>query len=161
MNKHLSHLPSAIVVSDESLADRPAIFSRPRISKALGGSLQCSLVRNTKPNTQTGPAVPLLLCPRLDWNPLSPSRPGCHGVLFLGRVDTHTTTSTPPYGAIYFDYHDKNKLCQTPPEGIPIFFFLATSQWQYYGHYRLHQSTPLTGGEWSNLPLKVRILPFR
>lgn len=160
IQKRMPNLPVVVDLSQEFLSTQAATFTRLQISRALGGSTQCTIVRNTKPKTHTGPAVPFLLCVKRNWNPLAPSKPGQHGIMFLGRVDVHTFDSTPPYGGIYFDYRGEKRLCQTPLEGVPIFTFHKTNEWKYYGHYRLHQSTPMTGQEWAQLPPWVRDYPF-
>lgn len=132
---------------------KSAVFSRMQISHRLGGSTQSMVAKGKVVNGKAkdgGPLEPFMVFYEAKWNPWAPPNPGSHGILH------HSLYYPPTIPAVYHSEYPFDETLRTPtPNGAPLFVRQGPNKWEYLGHYQWHRSRPLTGAEWSSLPLQV------
>jgi len=160
----LASLP--IIIPEIDINDEDNKFTRSFTSAAIGGSIQCMIVRyvnyqylktgktidwwkrvsSSGTDLARGRNIEEYLCPRLDHNPWCPSVPGQHGYMFVGLGRDKDTYTIP-------------KLCNLFV-GIPKCGEKSERNFRYLGVYRVSRVESLNVSEWETLGQEVRCTPW-
>ncbi|KZS89848.1 hypothetical protein SISNIDRAFT_222630 [Sistotremastrum niveocremeum HHB9708] len=121
MDRHLPYSPDIL----------NRTYTRQHISNHYGGSVQ--LTWPTVATHRIRDGIEFYACPRPNWNPHMPRKPGECGVMFFGSGET--------------------------PDGLsfPMFGRVGSGQWKYYGDYTFRTSDPVSVQEWRETSLEVSI----
>lgn len=115
------HLPYPVHILNQT-------YSRQHISNHYGGNVQETWVKVATHRVRDG--IRYYCCPRSNWNPHMPKKPGECGILFFG-------TGTPV------------------KHSFPMFARIRSGQWQYYGEYQFKDAEPVSVREWRETSTEV------
>ncbi|KAF8285272.1 hypothetical protein DL93DRAFT_1333564 [Clavulina sp. PMI_390] len=115
--------------------------TRQRISHIFGGGVQ-AMISNPAKNKVTLNNT-LNLCFQPSWNPLAPSQPGEHGLLFRS-----------PEGMV-------SEIPSPEPNGVTLFRCNGTNNWVYMGQYRARRVDAISPVEWETLGDETKQLWFQ
>ncbi|KZT37221.1 hypothetical protein SISSUDRAFT_1048762 [Sistotremastrum suecicum HHB10207 ss-3] len=110
-------------------------YTRQHISNHYGGNVQETWVKVAQHRVRDG--IRYYVCPRLNWNPHMPRKPGECGVLFFGSGEVPDHRSFPMFGRV------------------------RSGEWQYYGDYQFRTSEPLSVREWRETSLETKMAWFK
>ncbi|KZT37204.1 hypothetical protein SISSUDRAFT_877215 [Sistotremastrum suecicum HHB10207 ss-3] len=124
-------------------------YSRPHISSLYGGNVQVTWVTVSRSRIRDG--VGFYACPRTNWNPHMPRRPGECGVLFH-----------PAHRVPLAEFEDEDEATGTGTgmgrRRTPLFGREKEGEWIYFGDYEFRASEPVSVQEWRDSPMETKLI---